>query len=118
MLLFLNDEDLQDTEFMSALEDELIQAEKICKKYDYDGEFWIDTTDYSVNGDVYSRRDEYQPKIYIRDRKKFAIEVQTTSYGALPINEFNKFLSDNIDAMHLAEDLTNTLFICSQLVKS
>lgn len=117
MLLFLDEEDLKDTEFMNALKNELTEAEKLCKKYGYDGEFWIDTTDYSVNGDIYPRKDEYQPKIYIRDRKKFAIEVQTTSYGALPIDEFNKFLSDNIDAMHLAEDLTNTLYICSQLVK-
>ena len=28
MILFLNDEDLQDAEFINALEDELIQAEK------------------------------------------------------------------------------------------
>lgn len=39
MLLFLNDEDLQDTEFINALEDELIQAEKICKSYGYNAEF-------------------------------------------------------------------------------
>lgn len=117
MLLFLDEEDLKDADFMEALNDELNNAEKLCKKYGYDGEFWIDDTDYSVNGDIYSRRDEYQPKIYIRDRKNFKIEIQTTSYGALSIDEYNKFLSDNIDAMHLAEDLTNTLFICSQLVK-
>ena len=117
MLLYLDEEDLKDTEFMNALNDELVEAQKVCRKYDYDGDFWIDTTDYSVNGDIYARRDKYQPKIYIKDRKKFAIEIQTTSYGSLPINEFNKFLSDYEDALHLSEDLTNTLFICSQLVK-
>ena len=42
-LLFLDAEDLQDVEFMNALEDELNEAEKICKNYEYDSEFFIDT---------------------------------------------------------------------------
>ncbi len=115
MVVHLTDEDFKDVEFMDALKEELTEAEKLCKKYGYYGEFYIDEN--LVIGDVYAQKDEYQPKIYIESRKKFEIRIQTTSYGSLSIDKYNKFLSDNIDAMHLAEDLTNTLFICSQLVK-
>ena len=32
MLLFLDEEDLKDADFMKALNDELNEAEKLCKK--------------------------------------------------------------------------------------
>ena len=117
MLLFIDEEDYKDKDFIKSLEDELKEAEKICNEYGYDADFYFDPMDYSVNGDIYERRDGYQPKIYIRDRKKFDIEIQTTSYGALSCKEFYKFINDYENAFRMAEDLMNTLYICSQLVK-
>lgn len=70
MLLFLDDEDLQDTEFINALEDELSQAEKICKLHGYNAEFWIDYNKKLIHGDVYTAKRKYASRIYIEDEKK------------------------------------------------
>ena len=117
MLLFIDEEDYKDKDFMKSLEDELFEAEKICKEYGYDADFYFDPTDYSVNGDIYKRKDEYQPTIYIRDRKKFDIEIQTTSYGALSLDDYWNYFNDCENAFNLAKKLRKTLYICSQLVK-
>lgn len=115
MLLFLDDEDLKDAEFMSALEDELKEAEKICKSYGYYGEFYIDYKKKLVHVNITEPRDGYFGKIYINS--DCIIEIQTTSYGPLGLNEYNEFLNDCKKSMMLAEKLQNTLYICSQLVK-
>lgn len=117
MLLFLDDEDLQDIEFMNALEDELTQAEKICKSYGYNAEFWIDYKKKLIHGDIYTAKREYAPRIYIEDEKKFGIEIQTSSYGSLNIDEFIKFKWEMDDALKLAQELEKNFYICSQLIK-
>lgn len=117
MLLFLDEEDLQDAEFMNALEDELNEAEKICKSYGYVGEFYIDYKKKLVHGSIHEPRNGYLPKIYIRDEHDFGIEIQTTSYGSLNLDEYNEFLNAHKKAMNFAVDLDRILYICSQLVK-
>lgn len=117
MLLFLEDEDLQDAEFMNALEDELNEAEKICKNYGYNAEFWIDYKKKLIHGDIYQSKRQYAPRIYIEDEGKFGIEIQTTSYGSLNIDEFIKFKWEMDSALKLAQELEKNFYICSQLVK-
>lgn len=117
MLLFLDDEDLQDAEFMSELEDELKEAEKICKAYGYESEFFIDYKKKYVRGDIYEPRNDYSSRIYIEDEKKFDIEIQTASYGSLSMDEYNEFLNACKKAMNLAHDLYSNFIICRQLVK-
>lgn len=120
MLLFLNDEDLQDTEFMSALEDELIQAEKICKSYGYNAEFWIDYKKKVVRGDIEEHQSKYAlTTINIEDESEFAIKLRTTHSGAndLSLDDYSDFLNDCKEAMNLAEKLDSNFYICKQLVE-
>lgn len=117
MFLYLEDEELQDAELMSALEDELKEAEKICKAYGYDAEFFIDYKHTSVRGDIYTKG-KYNPRIYIEDDYDFDIEIQTTSYGSLSwSDEYCEFLNACKNAMNLAERLYSNFVICRQLVK-
>lgn len=117
MLLFLDDEDLQDTEFMSELEDELKQAEKICKAHGYKSEFFIDYEKKLVHGDIYEPKNDYSSRIYIEDEKRFDVEIQTASYGSLTIDEYRKFYINCGNALDLAQELKANFYICSLLVK-
>ena len=120
MLLFLNDEDLQDTEFMNALEDELIQAEKICKSYGYNAEFWIDYKKKIVRGDIEEHESKYSlTEIDIEDESEFAIKLRTNVRGVnnLSLDDYSDFLNDCKEAMNLAEKLNSNFYICKQLVE-
>ncbi len=116
MLLFLEDEDLQDMEFMNALQDELNEAEKICRNYEYDSEFFIDTKKKQVKGEIYPKK-KYAPSIYIEDDRKFDIEIQTTSYGHLSLYDYIKFVDACRSACNMVADLKSNFYLCSQLVK-
>lgn len=58
-------------------------------------------------------RDEYLPEIYVRDTyidtklTGFSFEVQTTSYGALEVDELQKVIAGLQEAAEVAQALTN-----------
>ena len=116
MVLFLEDEYLQDDELMNDLQNELDNAEKICKSYGYDAEFFISPKHKNVRGKIVEKN-KYAPTIYIETDGRLEVEIQTTSYGSLTIDEYDKFLNDCENARECAEELKRNFVICSELAK-
>lgn len=91
------------------------KIKSLCEKYNYrmkDGykEKWDENSkdEYLRLALIKNWQDEFQPEIYVRGEEQ-KLEIQTTSYGALDINEYKEFLEKCEDAFELVEQINKLI---------
>lgn len=119
MRIRLTNEELSDSDFINAVEEELTEGEKLCKKFGYDCDFYLDTSRGLIQCDVYPKK-EFYPKIYMDfNYGEFNISIQTTSYGPLDLDNevdgYFPFMNGVNNAYKFANELKRTFYLISQL---
>lgn len=88
------------------------KMKSICDKYGYELglAYWANYGDAVVNIRPRPGDDEYAPEVYPPRRgwgRKTSWEIQTSSYGSLSIDEFEKFQKANDRVYHMVKELSN-----------
>lgn len=85
------------------------QMKSICDRYGYELglAYWANYNEARIT--IRPAGDEYLPQVYpptVRVGKEEPWKVQTTSYGSLSIDEFDKFVEDNKRAYDMIKELS------------